>query len=204
MTPTIQLRHYPLPPIDPETVLRYMGDRSPSGEVRALLADCIAECADAFTPKVCFAEFPLTLTDTCADLSFAAVSSKSLTAHLAGCTRIMVFAATVGLEIDRRIRKNTRLSPARALCLQAIGTERIEALCDIFEAEIRRETAAHGAKIRTRFSPGYGDLPLSLQTGIFQVLACPQKIGLSLNESLLMSPSKSVTAIIGITEEHGK
>ena len=49
-----------------------------------------------------------------------------------------------------------------------------------------------------RFSPGYGDLPLSLQRDIFRVLDCPRKIGLTLNESLLMSPSKSVTAIVGL------
>ena len=53
-------------------------------------------------------------------------------------------------------------------------------------------------QLRPRFSPGYGDLPLELQKDVFRVLDCPRKIGLSLNESLLMSPSKSVTAIIGI------
>ena len=55
--------------------------------------------------------------------------------------------------------------------------------------------------MKPRFSPGYGDLSLEMQRDIFRVLDCPRKIGLTLNESLLMSPSKSVTAIIGISGE---
>ena len=51
------------------------------------------------------------------------------------------------------------------------------------------------------FSPGYGDLPLDLQREIFAALDCPKRIGVSLNESLLMSPSKSVSAIIGLGGE---
>ena len=57
---------------------------------------------------------------------------------------------------------------------------------------------AEGVFLKPRFSPGYGDLPLSMQTDIFRVLDCPRKVGLTLNNSLLMSPSKSVTAIMGI------
>ena len=61
----------------------------------------------------------------------------------------------------------------------------------------------NGVGLRPRFSPGYGDLPLEVQKSVFAVLDCPRKIGLSLNDSLLMSPSKSVTAFAGITENEG-
>ena len=74
--------------------------------------------------------------------------------------------------------------------MQALGAERVEALCDAFCAEFE------GAKMR--FSPGYGDLPLDTQRALFALLDCPRKLGLTLNESLLMSPSKSVTAIMGL------
>ena len=50
---------------------------------------------------------------------------------------------------------------------------------------------------KPRFSPGYGDLSLEVQKEIFSLLDCPRKIGVSLGDSLLMTPSKSVTAIIG-------
>ena len=58
--------------------------------------------------------------------------------------------------------------------------------------------AKSGARLRPRFSPGYGDLPLEMQKDIFSLLGCPSNVGITLNESLIMSPSKSVTAIVGI------
>ena len=100
------------------------------------------------------------------------------------------------MGLDRLIARYSSLSPVRALCLQAIGAERIESLCDTFQTELCYATF-HG-RIHARFSPGYGDLPLDFQREIFRTLDCPRRIGLSLSESLLMSPSKSVTALIGI------
>ena len=113
----------------------------------------------------------------------------------------VVFGATVGLAIDRLIARYGHISPVKALFFQAIGAERIEAVCDLFCADIQREYAACGYQAGARFSPGYGDFPLSAQRDIFRVLDCSRKIGLSLNSSLLMSPSKSVTAIIGLSRE---
>ena len=52
----------------------------------------------------------------------------------------------------------------------------------------------------SRYSPGYGDLPLELQREIIRVLDCGRTIGITLTESLLMQPSKSVTAVIGMKE----
>ena len=55
-----------------------------------------------------------------------------------------------------------------------------------------------GVLLKPRFSAGYGDLPLAVQKAIFSALELSQRIGLTLNESLLMTPSKSVTAIFGL------
>ena len=52
--------------------------------------------------------------------------------------------------------------------------------------------------IKPRFSAGYGDFPLSAQKEIFGMLDCARQIGLTLNDSLLMSPTKSVTSIVGL------
>ena len=134
-------------------------------------------------------------------MGFARTDSASLRRHLAGCDRAVLFAATVGLEMDRLIARFSAVSPARALMLQAVGTERIEALCDLFCVDISRRLARDGLHSRPRFSPGYGDLPIEMQRDIFRVLDCPANIGLTLNESLLMSPSKSVTAIIGVRKK---
>ena len=187
-----------LPPINEREVLRYMGARDATDEVSSLLAECIEESKSAITPRACFRAFDLRRDGTVLDLSFAKTDSTSLSKALCGCDRVILFAATVGLGIDRLINRYSRLSPARAVCFGAIGAERIEALCDVLCQQLAKEYGEQGRELRPRFSPGYGDLPLSLQRDIFDALGCPKRIGLSLNESLLMTPTKSVTAIVGV------
>ena len=68
--------------------------------------------------------------------------------------------------------------------------------------EIRREAAERGLFLRPRFSPGYGDFSLEHQREFFRILEVQKKIGVTLTESLLMMPSKSVTAVIGLSEEN--
>ena len=120
--------------------------------------------------------------------------SSSLSKNLSGCKKIILFAATVGIGIDRLIMKYGKIYPVKGLMMQALGAERIEALCDAFVSEMEKT----GQKMRPRFSPGYGDLPLEFQKEIFAALAPEKNIGLTLSASCLMSPTKSVTAIIGI------
>ena len=122
-----------------------------------------------------------------------------LSKNLKDCSSVIVFAATIGVEIDRLIAKYGRISPSKALVIQAIGAERIEALCDEFCSDIANEKKM---RLTPRFSPGYGDLPLNIQKNIFDVLDCSKRIGLTLNDSLIMSPSKSVTAFVGVS--HGE
>ena len=159
------------------------------------MAEAWEEAKDQLEYKVCYRLYPLRLSDDAQlDLGFAAVTSRHLSRHLADCDRIIVFAATLGLGIDRLISRYRQLSPAKALMLQGIGAAQAEALCDRFCQEV---SEAEGA-CRPRFSPGFGDLALDLQRDVFAALDPERKIGITLNESLLMTPSKSVTAIIGI------
>ncbi len=201
MTSPIRITPYPAPPVDEAAVCRYMRDGAPNEATRALVRDCVAQSEGTFSYKVCSVETDVTVSGDKVSLGFVCFRSASLARHLAGCDRAVVFAATVGLEIDRAIRRYSRISPSRALCLQALGTERVEALCDRFESDVRQEAERNGRVVRPRFSPGYGDLPLDIQRDIIRALDCPRTIGVTLNDSLLMSPAKSVTAIIGIAEE---
>lgn len=186
-----------LPPVDEKEALRYAGVRDTAPEMLALLGECMALCQPVIAPRVCYSFYPVTRQEGQLNLGFDQTASSALRRNLAGCGELVLFAATIGLEMDRLIAKYAHLSPARSVMLQAIGAERIEALCDAFENELIRQ----GHDIGTRFSPGYGDLPLDMQKTIFAALDCPKHIGVSLNESLLMSPSKSVTAIIGLSGE---
>lgn len=194
----IFVQSFDLPPVNRREVLRYAGAKSETPELTALLEEALAEVTPLLSGKVCWAEYPLQQQGDMLDLGFTRTQSTALQRNLAGCQQIVVFAATLGLGFDRLLARYGKLSPAKALLLQAIGAERIEGLCDVFCDKIHAEAREIGLSPAPRFSPGYGDFPLSVQADIFRALDCPRKIGLTLNGSLLMSPSKSVTAILGL------
>lgn len=187
---SVSVKSYAAPPIDTREVFRYARCPKPGEREEELLAAVRAEVEDKLSYRVCWCELAVkTEGDECS-VGEMLLRSASLAKALEGCERAVVFAATIGLELDRALIKYNRLDAAKALFLQALGAERVEALCDAFCAEFE------GAKMR--FSPGYGDLSLDTQRALFALLDCPRKLGLTLNESLLMSPSKSVTAIMGL------
>ena len=192
----IQTRVYDAPPIRRREILRYAGCDVADAAVMELMGSCLTEAVGALTPKVCWRELAVDVQGNECDFGVFSLSSRQLARNLDGCSRVILFAATVGVGIDRLITKYSRIAPSRALMLQAIGAERIEALCDAFVTGWETENRT---KLRPRFSPGYGDLPLSVQKDIISLLEAPKQIGLSLNDSLLMSPTKSVTAFAGIT-----
>ena len=198
MKSTVYTMSFEPPELDRGEMLRYSGARTAVPEVQELLEECIAEAEGRFTYKVCYAEFPIKREGGVLDLGFTSTASSALAKNLSGCEGIILFAATVGLEIDRLIARYSAVSPTKALLLDALGGERIESLCNSFCRDIEAKKRAEGKVLRPRFSAGYGDFPIEEQVKIFAALDCPKRIGVSLNESLLMSPSKSVTALIGI------
>lgn len=158
-----------------------------------LILSCLEEVSNKLVYKVCYRKFSLKTNGSTLDMDFAQVTSADLAKTLQNCDGIILFAATVGIEIDRLIFKYGKISPLKALVFQAIGAERIEWLCNQFCKDLAKEE-----NVTPRFSPGYGDLPLEVQKDIFSALNCEKNIGLTLNDSMLMSPTKSVTAFVGI------
>ena len=192
----VYVKEYTAPPLDRREILRYLRTETAGETLERELNEALKEALPVLSYRLCYAEFALGMAQGEIDLGFARVASRDLAKNLAGCTHVVVFAATLGVGLDRLIARYSNLSPIRALCLQAIGAERIEALCDCFCTDLRY--ASFGGRVHARFSPGYGDLPLDFQRHIFRVLEPPRRIGLTLNESLLMSPTKSVSALVGI------
>ncbi len=189
---------YNEPPISEKEILRYAGCTKPDESIYDLLRECIREATGKFTYRVCHTALQVSIHGEMCDFGFFQVRSAKLASNISGCDIVIAFAATVGIEIDRTIAKYSRVSPSKALMFQAMGAERIESLCDCFCDDINKQ---YSAELRPRFSPGYGDLSVEVQKDIFAVLDCERKIGLTLNNSFLMSPSKSVTAFIGIEND---
>ncbi|MBQ5973799.1 MAG: Vitamin B12 dependent methionine synthase activation subunit, partial [Oscillospiraceae bacterium] len=178
MNAAVCCKTYAAPPVDRDEILRYARAGRADERVRLLLEDCLEETCGRLSYRVCWREFPVAVRPDGCQLGTLSCPSADLARALDGCGRAVLFAATVGVELDRLIVRYGRLSPARALLLDALGSERIEALCDAFCAEL---AAAAGQPVRPRFSPGYGDLPLAFQRDVFAALECGKRIGLGLN-----------------------
>ncbi len=189
---------YEAPEYSKKEILRYMGCRESTPETELLLDECLSDSKDSFSYNLVYTELCADIFDGEIILGGIRTESRDIQKCLSGCDKAIIFAATVGLNIDRLINKFSRLSPSKALCFAAIGDERIEALCDGFCADMKAKYEKEGMALRPRFSPGYGDLKIDIQKEIFRMLECEKRLGLTLNDSLLMSPTKSVTAIIGI------
>ena len=187
------VKGYDLPPINKREALRYAGVRSLdecSSELICRLNEAISIIDGKLSPRVCYCELDISECDFGCSLD--------IKKNLRNSRSVIFFAATLGVELDRLISKYGIISPATALLIGALGNERIEALCDCFNDEMREIKLLGGESLRPRFSAGYGDLPLEYQKNIFALLDPPSHIGLTLNESYLMSPTKSVTALIGV------
>lgn len=193
----VKTKEYPEPSVCPREVFRYAGCKQEDENLAGLLRECLDEARQVLSYRVCYVELPVTVTGNLCDFGLFSVESKDLVKNLGPCRKAILFAATVGTGYDRLIAKYSRISPAKAVIFHALGAERVEALCDVFCQDISREM---GCGSRPRFSPGYGDLPLAVQWEVFSILDCTRKIGISLGDSLLMTPSKSVTAFMGLLD----
>lgn len=187
---------------DRAEALRYLGYRGaePDDAVAESLARCAAEMQRAVQPKGIYRAFDLTHTAE-GELAIAGVTIRSanLARNLQGCTGVYLMAATLGVGADRLIARASAVRMSDAVIYQAVAAAMIETYCDTVGDAIRREAAEKGLYCRPRFSPGYGDFSIEHQRDISRLLDTPRKIGLTVTESLLLAPIKSVTAVIGLS-----
>lgn len=129
------------------------------------------------------------------------ISSKNLERNLTGCESVVVLGATLGTGVDLLMRKYALTDMARVVVLQACAAAMLEEYLDACQENIRKEIGASGGYLRPRFSPGYGDFSIAHQGAILRMLDTAKTIGLSMTDGSMLTPSKSVTAVIGISRE---
>lgn len=183
--------------IEKKEILRYLGygNNPATPEILKKIDNSIKEMQAVASYKACYDKFAIERSDDTLSFGNVTTTSKSLGKNLKECDEVVVFTATIGIETDRIIQRHNMMSPSDAVIAQAVGATQIEAWCDFlcehFEKKYKKAQ-------RPRFSAGYGDLPLEKQKDIFDMLDCPRKIGVSLTQSLMMVPTKSVSAIVGL------
>lgn len=188
-------------PISKSEAARYMGVKGePDEAVMELLDRAERLVREKVCPKYVYLETDVSFTDEGVVLGAMTepLTGEDIKRHLKGCTGAVMLAATLSQEADKLIRQAAVTNMAESLAIDCICSAAIEQVCDRAEEEIFAE---HPAPYRTwRFSAGYGDLPITLQRGFILALNAQRRIGLTVTDSSLLIPSKSVTAIIGVSD----
>lgn len=177
-------------------ILMYLGHRGQEvpEDLAGQIEDCKNRVLQASTPRLVWRR--IAYADGMAD--GLALPGEDIRNLLTDCTEVVLFAATLGPKIDQLTRRYEVTNAADALIMDACASVAIENVCNHFEEDLCREMAEEGKYLTDRFSPGYGDLPLEIQKDLCRTLNASRRIGLTVSESMLMVPCKSVTAVIGI------
>ncbi|MDO4325185.1 MAG: vitamin B12 dependent-methionine synthase activation domain-containing protein [bacterium] len=188
-------------------VLRYLGYRgnAPDERTEQLVDSCMEEVQRTASPVHVYRVFPVTVesADGMIQSGCFTTESRNLAKNLKDCEQILVFAATLGVGIDRLLAKYSRFQMSRAVVMQAASAALIEEYCNTLNEQWKRKFLEEGWYLRPRFSPGYGDFALENQREILQALDAAKWAGITLTDSLLMMPSKSVSAVIGMSRKPG-
>lgn len=187
--------------IDKREVLRYLGygNREADPETEKLIDSCCQELLEAARPRFLMGEYPLDVSEQgMVDCACFQTVSRNLAGNLSGCDRVLIMAATLGSEVDRLLTRYGKYQVSRAVTLQAAATAMIESFCDGLCCQWKAEYEPQGYYLRPRFSPGYGDFSIICQVPILDTLETGKRVGITLTDSFLMLPSKSVTAVIGL------
>ena len=186
-------------------VLRYLGYKNQEIDDRLmqLIDCCIKEIQEIARPHYIYKKYLIDWNQKDGILlgKDLLLTGDAIAKHLKRCDKCFLLAATLGPEVDRQIRDYELTDMTRAVILDTCASEAIEGVCDEAQGEIEEIMAREGDSITSRFSPGYGDLPIELQSKILSYVDAPSKIGLTSTKDSLLIPRKSVTALIGCSRE---
>lgn len=188
--------------LDRAEAFRYMGHKG--GEIpdniNALADECEKRLLTEMSPNFVYALFDLEHGENGISVKNTplVLQGESIRAHLGECGKCVLMAATLGTGADKVIRGYESEAMEKAVIADSLASAAIEQVCNLAEAEIQSRLA--GMNFTWRFSPGYGDFPLDIQSDFLNALNAPKRIGLTVTENLILIPRKSVTAVIGVSE----
>lgn len=190
-------------------VCRYLGYRAgkqPDEGVTQIIRSSIELIANLSQPRAIYRAFHIEAVHN--GVKFVGtrfvLQGNQIQRHLEKSSRCILMAATLGAQVDKLILRTQVVDMVKALVLDSCATAAIECVCDDTQTQAVQTFAHPGQSCTSRYSPGYGDLPLSAQKDFIDLLDTGRQIGLSLSSSLALIPSKSVTAVIGIQDGAGK
>ena len=189
--------------IDKKEVLRYRGHKSENvpPQLDDITDEIIQKISSYITPRIVQGRFSVAQIENGVLLENGLLlQGQDIKKHLAGCDECFIICATVGVGADTFIRTMSVTGSIYGLVADAAATASVEVVCDSVENQLRESLKAEKKYLTWRYSPGYGDFPFTQQPDILSLLKTDKMIGVTCNESCMMIPTKSVTAVMGIAK----
>lgn len=192
--------------IDKSEVLRYLGYKYQliDENLSKMIDKGIKEIKELSRPRYIIDNFEISKENAIIKLEgdLLYLEGKEIYKHLINSSKVVLLAATLGIEVDRRISYYQKIDLTYSLILDVCATQAIEEVCDILENDIRNKLKKENKGLTYRFSPGYGDLSIDIQSRFINILDATKKIGLTATSDNILIPRKSVTAIMGVVESN--
>lgn len=183
-----------------ENALKYLGyhGQNIDDSISYLIDECLEEIDEMASFKVIYKIFPLAFDPLLIKEADIYINYPDLNDLLAHCHDVAVIACTLGIQVDKRAKYYSLIDMTKMTIFDAIASSYLEAKCDDYEKK-------HIIGKRTfRFCPGYGNVPIELNKKLARVVDSHRKIGLTVQDSHILLPQKSMIGLIGLGDNGTK
>ncbi len=183
--------------------VRYLGygGHAVDEQTLALIEDSFTELEEAVGKRIIYRIFDVSWEAGRLLIGNMDIASRNLSKNLRDCKEAILLGATLGIGADMLLKRYSLTDMSRVVVLQAAAAAMLEEFLDQWQSRLRVEFENSGQYLRPRFSPGYGDFDIRHQDRILRMLDADRRIGLTMTDSYMLTPTKSVTAVIGISRK---
>ncbi len=178
--------------INKDRVLKYVQGENNPEKILAIIDEVLPKVLEVSKPKV--------TTFSCDYIPDELILGEDIKKHLSGCCGVLLFAVTLGTEVDKLIRKMQYENVFKQVICDAVSSVLIEEISEKFEEDIKKEYLLNELYLTSSYASGYGDYPLSVLQYQLNILDAHRKIGVALTSSGLMTPRKSICAVLGVAK----
>lgn len=183
-----------------ELTLKYLGypTNSVDTKIEAIIDQCIEEIQSICQPKFVYKQFTLTHDPLEIKELQLSLSYPELIDLFDSCHSCIIIGCTLGQEIDRYLKYLSKIDMTKMTIFDAVASSYIEEASDQYQ-----ETLSLGEHT-FRFCPGYGSVPIELNKTLARILDMSKHIGLTIQDSNILLPQKSMIGMIGIGDTNYK
>ena len=126
---------------------------------------------------------------------------KECAKHVRGASKVVLLACTLGQRCEQEFRQLKAINTLDYIMYDSCASALTEAAGNAVHDILSEAARAEGLYAHARFSPGYGDLPLSVQPAFLATLNAQRTLGLTTTDTNLLVPTKSITAVVGLFKD---